>query len=131
MPVASLDDMRRAVTARAQVVDMRSQGRFDGCEPEPRPGLRGGHMPGSRSVPYASLVDGEGRLLAADELRALLAARGIDARQPVIATCGSGVSACALILALDALGATPATLYDGSWTEWGHHQDTEIATGSA
>jgi thiosulfate/3-mercaptopyruvate sulfurtransferase len=131
MPVASFDETRAAlVQGGAQVVDMRSAGRFEGVDPEPRPGLRGGHMPGARNVPYATLVDGAGLLLPPERLESVLRERGVDPERPVIATCGSGVSACALILALASLGKG-ATLYDGSWSEWGHREDTPVATGPA
>jgi thiosulfate/3-mercaptopyruvate sulfurtransferase len=113
----------------AQLVDMRSRGRFEGTEPEPRPGVRGGHIPGSRSLPYGNLVDGRGLLRSAAELRDMAKAAGIDVDRPVIASCGSGVSACSLILALYVLGVTDAALYDGSWTEWGLRDDLPAETG--
>ena len=113
----------------AQVVDMRSRGRFEGTEPEPRPGLRSGHIPGSRNVPYASLVNERGLLRSETELRAIMDGAGIDVRRPVIATCGSGVTACSLLLALHALGATDIALYDGSWSEWGQRQEFPVETG--
>jgi thiosulfate/3-mercaptopyruvate sulfurtransferase len=112
-----------------QVVDLRSAGRFAGSEPEPRPGLRGGHMPGSRNLPFHELVGPGGTLLPAEELRHRIAAAGIDPSRPVVATCGSGVSACALVFALHLLGYGGAALYDGAWTEWAGRSDTEVATG--
>ena len=112
-----------------QIVDMRSAGRFAGTEPEPRAGLRGGHIPGSRNLPFNELVSADGTLLPADALRRRLAAAGIDASRPVVATCGSGTSACTLILALHLLGQDQVALYDGSWAEWGGRDDTPIATG--
>jgi thiosulfate/3-mercaptopyruvate sulfurtransferase len=112
-----------------QIVDMRSAGRFAGTEPEPRAGLRGGHIPGSRNLPFNELVSADGTLLPADALRRRLAAAGIDASRPVVATCGSGTSACTLILALHLLGHDQVALYDGSWAEWGGRDDTPIATG--
>jgi thiosulfate/3-mercaptopyruvate sulfurtransferase len=121
---ASLKD--RVLSGGAQVVDMRSGGRFTGREPEPRPGLRSGHIPGSASVPYTELVAEDGTLLAPGRLRARLAQSGIDPRHPVVATCGSGVSACALLLALAALGTDGHVLYDGSWSEWGGRADTPV-----
>lgn len=131
MPVAARDDVARALaTGEALVVDMRSAARFEGLEPEPRPGLRGGHMPGARNLPYAMLVDSTGVLQSRERLEALLEAQGIDVSRPLIATCGSGVSACAFILALESMGRG-ATLYDGSWSEWGQRQDAPVATGSA
>jgi thiosulfate/3-mercaptopyruvate sulfurtransferase len=129
--VRDLDAVRDAVrSGAAQVVDMRSAGRFTAQEPEPRDGLRGGHIPGSRHLHYARLVDAEGRLLEDDALRAVLAASGVgEDPRPVIATCGSGVSACALVLALHALGRDDVAVYDGSWTEWGGRDDTPVETG--
>jgi thiosulfate/3-mercaptopyruvate sulfurtransferase len=129
--VRHLDAVREAVrSGGAQLVDMRSAGRFEATEPEPRAGLRGGHIPGSRHLHYARLVDAEGRLLEDEALRAVLAAAGVgEDPRPVIASCGSGVSACALVLALHALGRDDASVYDGSWTEWGGRQDTPVETG--
>lgn len=115
----------------AQVVDARSPGRFQAAEPEPRPGVRGGHMPGAHNVHYATLVDAAGRLLPAEALRARFAAAGVDVRRPVVATCGSGVTACAVALALTALGATDTAVYDGSWTEWGSQPDTPVTAPAA
>src|SRR4029077_20487787 len=88
----------------AQVVDMRSRGRFEGSEPEPRPGLRPGHIPGSRNLPLGTLVDERGLIRSAAELRELMGRAGIDVARPVIASCGSGVTACSLLLALDVIG---------------------------
>lgn len=102
----------------AQVVDMRSRGRFAGLDPEPRSGVPSGHMPGAINLPFTELVGPEGRLLPADELRRLMLRSGLHLGQPVIGTCGSGTSACALLLALRTLGQDDVALYDGSWTEW-------------
>jgi len=113
----------------AQVVDMRSRGRFEGTEPEPRPGLRSGHIPGSRNVPYATLVDARGHLRNDAELREILKEAGIVMQRPVIASCGSGVTACSLLLALHVLGVTDAALYDGSWSEWGQREELPVETG--
>jgi len=114
---------------REQLVDMRPAGRFAGREPEPRPGIRGGHVPGSLSLPYAELVSGDGTLLPPDRLKARLEKAGLDLARPVVATCGSGTSACALILALETLGLHAHALYDGAWTEWGGREDTSVETG--
>ena len=112
-----------------QIVDARPPGRFAGREPEPRPGLRGGHIPGSRSVPSTTLVDADGLLLPPDELRRRFEDAGVDPERPLVATCGSGTSACAVLFALHLLGRAEGTLYDGSWSEWGRRSDTPVATG--
>ena len=128
--VLSLEQVRAlAADGGTQLVDMRSAARFAGEEPEPRAGIRGGHIPGSRNVPYQTLVDADGRLLAAEALRARLAEAGVRPGEPLVASCGSGVSACALLLALHTLGDDRAVLYDGAWTEWGGRSDTPIETG--
>jgi thiosulfate/3-mercaptopyruvate sulfurtransferase len=121
----------RSALGEIQMVDMRSAGRFAGTEPEPRAGLRGGHIPGSRNLPYDRLVAGDATVLPPEALRRRIAAAGVDLTAPVIATCGSGVSACTLILALHLLGHDDATLYDGAWSEWGGRADTPVETGSA
>jgi thiosulfate/3-mercaptopyruvate sulfurtransferase len=112
-----------------QVVDLRPAGRFAGTLPEPRPGLRSGHVPGSRNLPYTDLVGPDGTILPEDQLRRRLEAAGIDLSQPIVATCGSGTSACALILSLALLGHHDAALYDGAWAEWGSRADTPVETG--
>ena len=118
--VRSLSDMKTSVaTGREQVLDARSAGRFQGIEPEPRPGVRGGHIPGSHNLPYQDLTGEDGSLLPPADLRARYQAAGIDLAKPVVTTCGSGVTACALLLGLRVLGAKAAALYDGSWSEWG------------
>lgn len=128
--VAALEDVRRALLSRdAQVVDMRPQARFRGEAPEPRPGLRSGHMPGARNLPWSDLVTSEGRILEPSALRARLAQAGVDPNAPLIATCGSGVSAAVLLLALSSLGAPEARLYDGSWAEWAARSDTDVVAG--
>ena len=129
--VRTLAAVRAALeSGTEQVVDMRSAGRFAGTEPEPRPGLRGGHIPGSRNLPFQELVGPAGTLLPPDLLRERIAAAGIEPDRAVVATCGSGLSACALILALHELGREDVALYDGAWTEWGGRDDTPVVTGT-
>ena len=113
-------------TGAEQLVDVRSPGRFAGLEPEPRPGLRGGHVPGSLNLPFTELVRSDGTMLPSAELRLKLADAGIDLTRPVIATCGSGTSACSLIHGLHSIGLTKAALYDGAWAEWGGRSDTPV-----
>lgn len=128
--VRGINQVRDALrTGSSQVVDLRSRGRFEGREPEPRAGLPSGHMPGARNLPYQSLSDNRGRFQSLEVLRQLIQDAGIRLGQPVIASCGSGVSACSLLLVLNLLGHDGA-LYDGSWTEW-TSTGGQVATGSA
>jgi len=115
-----------------QVLDARPRPRFEGSAAEPRPGLRGGHIPGSRNVPYAELFDAEtGAMKPLDELRRIFAGAGVDLASPIVTTCGSGVSAAVLTLALYRLGVHGTALYDGSWAEWGMPDGPPVATGAA
>ncbi len=124
-----LDQVRANLTAkREQVVDARAAGRFHGREPEPRAGLRGGHIPGSTNLPYVDLIAADGTLKPKDELRRRFADAGVDLARPIVTTCGSGVSAAVINLALFELGVEDAALYDGSWAEWGAQADTPVAT---
>jgi thiosulfate/3-mercaptopyruvate sulfurtransferase len=127
--VASLADMRRIVeTKESQIADARSPGRFAGAEPEPRAGIRSGHMPGAHNLPFSALSE-NGKLLPKSKLRKVIEDAGIDLSKPVVTSCGSGVTAAAITLALETLGHTDNRLYDGSWTEWGGLADTSVVTG--
>ena len=128
--VADLDKVARALTTGAQVLDARSRGRFAGTDAEPRAGLRAGHMPGALNLPFTELL-ADGRMKPAEELASAFDAAGIDRSRPVITTCGSGVTAAILSLALAVTGHDKAPVYDGSWTEWGGRDDTPLATGEA
>jgi thiosulfate/3-mercaptopyruvate sulfurtransferase len=129
--ITSFDQMKAIVESRSsQIADARGPGRFAGVEPEPRAGMRSGHMPGARNVPFSTLSEG-GRLKPLGELRSVLENAGLDLENPVVTTCGSGVTAAVITLALQSIGHRDNTLYDGSWSEWGGRDDTPIVTGEA
>ena len=114
-----------------QIVDARSAERFRGEAPEPRAGLRAGHIPGARSLPYGELLNPDKTMKSVEETRALFEAAGVDLSRPVITTCGSGVTAAVLALALERMGHANWSLYDGSWAEWGMFPTVAVATGEA
>jgi thiosulfate/3-mercaptopyruvate sulfurtransferase len=112
-----------------EIVDARSPARFRGEEPEPRPGLRAGHIPGSKNVHYRAVLNEDGTMKDPAGIRAAFEAAGVDLSKPVITTCGSGVTAAILFLALDRIGHVDHSLYDGSWSEWGMYPDLKVETG--
>ena len=113
-----------------QIIDARSRGRFSGQEPEPRAGMRSGHMPGALNLPYVDLLHPDSSFREPDELAAAFEHAGVDLARPVVTSCGSGVSATVLLMGLHLIGHQTAALYDGSWSEWGGRQDTPVVTGA-
>lgn len=113
----------------AEIIDARSAPRFRGEVAEPRPGLRAGHIPGAKNVPYATLLNADGTMKSAGDLGAVFQAAGVDLGKPAITTCGSGITAAVLSLALERTGHRNHALYDGSWAEWGMYDDLQVAKG--
>ena len=130
--VRGLADITANLTSgREQIVDARSRARFAATEPEPRAGLRGGHIPGSLNLPYEELYEVDGTLRPAATLREAFTRAGVDLDRPVVTTCGSGITASVLALALHEVGRPDAAVYDGSWTEWAGRDDTPVGTGAS
>ena len=127
--VKNFSQIQQMIAAQGQILDARSAGRFAGSLPEPRPGISSGHMPGAISVPFTELVE-EGRLKRAEELRHIFAAKGVNLKQPITTTCGSGVTAAVIALGLEIAGAQQVSLYDGSWAEYGAHPEAVIEKNS-
>jgi len=127
--VKDFSQLQQTIDARGQILDARSAGRFTGATPEPRPGLSSGHMPGATSIPFTELAR-DGKLKSADELRAYFAAKSVDLERPITTTCGSGVTAAVIALALEVAGAKDVGLYDGSWAEYAGRPEAVIVKDS-
>jgi thiosulfate/3-mercaptopyruvate sulfurtransferase len=129
--VRSKDQLLANLKSHAeQVLDARAAGRFQGTAPEPRQGLRSGHIPGSRNLPFGTLLNtADQTMLPPDKLKTLFTQAGIDPARPVVTSCGSGVTACVLALGLEQIGARKVAIYDGSWSEWGLQGDTPVEKG--
>jgi len=123
--VKNLSQLKDKITNHQQILDARSAARFNGTAPEPRPGLSSGHMPGATSIPFTELVE-DGRLKPAGKLRDLFLAKQVDLQQPITTTCGSGVTAAVIALALEVIGAQNVSLYDGSWAEYAQQPESII-----
>jgi thiosulfate/3-mercaptopyruvate sulfurtransferase len=127
-----IGDVLRNVTTRSELVlDARAAGRFTAEVPEPRAGMRSGHIPGSTNLPYTDLLNADGTFRSPDDVRARLAQAGVDGSRPIVTSCGSGVTACILTLGLRLAGLPEGSVYDGSWTEWGGRPDTPVETKRA
>jgi thiosulfate/3-mercaptopyruvate sulfurtransferase len=123
------DMLRNVLSGDELVLDARAAGRFTGAVPEPRAGMRSGHIPGSASVPYTDLLNPDGTFRPAGEVRGRFEAAGVDGSRPLVTSCGSGVTACILTLGLRIAGFPEGAVYDGSWTEWGGRSDTPVEVG--
>lgn len=123
------DVLANVRTQAELVLDARAAGRFTGEVPEPRAGMRSGHIPGSASLPYTDLLNPDGTFRSTDAVRTRLAQAGVDGARPVVTSCGSGVTACILTLGLRIAGLPEGAVYDGSWTEWAGRSDTPVETG--
>jgi thiosulfate/3-mercaptopyruvate sulfurtransferase len=123
--VKNFGDIQQMIAEHGQILDARSTGRFSGTAPEPRPGIESGHMPGAISVPFTELAE-EGRMKSAVKLREIFQSKGLDTQQPVTTTCGSGVTAAVIALALEIIGAEKVSLYDGSWAEYAQRSEAVI-----